>query len=58
MVQRVLILTPPGLVEQWREELATKFKITEFVTNNDERFRELGSGAWLLLLSQVSGFCR
>ena len=23
MVQRVLILTPPGLVEQWREELAT-----------------------------------
>jgi SNF2 family DNA or RNA helicase len=47
MVQRVLILTPPGLVEQWREELATKFKITEFVTNNDERFRDLGADAWL-----------
>ncbi len=47
MVQRVLILTPPGLVEQWREELATKFKITDFVTNNDETFRRMGPDAWL-----------
>ncbi len=46
MVQRVLILTPPGLVEQWREELATKFKIFDFVTSNDEAFRALGSEAW------------
>jgi len=47
MVQRVLVLTPPGLVEQWREELATKFKISEFVTNNDEAFRQQGPDAWL-----------
>ena len=39
MVQRVLILTPPGLVEQWREELATKFDIADLVTTNDEAFR-------------------
>ncbi len=47
MVRRVLILTPPGLVQQWREELATKFKITDFVTNTDEAFRSLGTDAWL-----------
>lgn len=46
MVQRVLILTPPGLVEQWREELASKFNIGDFVTSNDEEFRALGSEAW------------
>lgn len=27
MVSRVLIVTPPGLVEQWQEELASKFKL-------------------------------
>jgi SNF2 family DNA or RNA helicase len=46
MVDRVLILTPPGLVEQWREELATKFELTDFVTNNDSAFRSLGAKAW------------
>jgi SNF2 family DNA or RNA helicase len=46
MVRRVLILTPPALVEQWREELETKFRLTGFVTNSDREFRELGSDAW------------
>ena len=46
MVERVLILTPPALVEQWREELATKFRLTDFVTNYDADFRELGRQAW------------
>ena len=46
MVRRVLILTPPGLVEQWREELTTKFDITDFVTSNDEAFRTRGPDAW------------
>ncbi|NOZ51332.1 MAG: DEAD/DEAH box helicase [Chloroflexi bacterium] len=46
MVQRVLILTPPGLVEQWRQELATKFDLTDFVTNNDNAFRQFGREAW------------
>jgi SNF2 family DNA or RNA helicase len=46
MAQRVLILTPPGLVEQWREELATKFGLTDFVTNSDNIFRNQGRAAW------------
>jgi SNF2 family DNA or RNA helicase len=46
MVERVLILTPPALVEQWREELATKFRLTDFVTNYDADFRQLGRQAW------------
>lgn len=46
MVQHVLILTPPGLVEQWREELITKFDIPDFVTSNDDAFRAQGTGAW------------
>jgi SNF2 family DNA or RNA helicase len=46
MVGRVLIITPPALVEQWREELASKFGLTDFVANYDPEFRELGSQAW------------
>jgi SNF2 family DNA or RNA helicase len=46
MVQRVLILTPPALVEQWREELEAKFGLTEFVTTGGPEFRELGPAAW------------
>ena len=42
MVERVLILTPPGLVEQWREELASKFDLTGFVANTDENFGRWG----------------
>jgi SNF2 family DNA or RNA helicase len=46
MIERVLILTPPGLVAQWQEELAQKFGLTDFVTNSDEEFRALGQAAW------------
>jgi SNF2 family DNA or RNA helicase len=46
MVNRVLIITPPALVEQWREELASKFGLTNFVANYDPEFRELGPQAW------------
>ncbi len=46
MAERVLILTPPGLVQQWREELAQKFGLDEFVTNSDESFRAAGDAAW------------
>ena len=46
MVGRVLILTPPGLVEQWREELESKFGLTGFVANHDPAFRERGKEAW------------
>ncbi|MBF8283784.1 MAG: putative snf2 family helicase [Anaerolineales bacterium] len=46
MVQRVLILTPPALVEQWREELAVKFNLPDFVTSASDEFREHGAAAW------------
>ena len=46
MANRVLIITPPALVEQWREELASKFGLTNFVANYDPEFRELGPQAW------------
>jgi SNF2 family DNA or RNA helicase len=46
MVSQVLILTPPGLVEQWQEELAVKFDLTDFVTSNAPEFRSLGARAW------------
>jgi SNF2 family DNA or RNA helicase len=46
MANRVLILTPPALVEQWREELASKFGLADFVANYDSEFRALGPQAW------------
>ena len=46
MVDRVLIITPPSLVEQWREELASKFGLSDFVASHDPAFRELGKQAW------------
>src|SRR3990172_2664336 len=33
VVQRVLVVTPAALVEQWREELATKFGLPPFLHN-------------------------
>jgi SNF2 family DNA or RNA helicase len=33
MARRVLIITPPALVEQWREELGSKFRLGDFVTS-------------------------
>ncbi|MBI3177837.1 MAG: DEAD/DEAH box helicase family protein, partial [Chloroflexi bacterium] len=39
MVSRVLIVAPPALVEQWREELAAKFNLPDFVTSADAEFR-------------------
>jgi SNF2 family DNA or RNA helicase len=46
MVNRVLVITPPALVDQWREELASKFGLDDFVSNYDAEFRELGAQAW------------
>ncbi len=46
MARRVLIITPPALVEQWREELASKFRLGDLVTSYDPAFRELGAQAW------------
>jgi len=46
LVHKVLIITPPALTQQWREEMASKFLLTDFVTNEDPEFRELGPEAW------------
>jgi SNF2 family DNA or RNA helicase len=46
VAQRVLILTPAALVEQWREELAVKFGLSDFVANTDTEFRSRGPAAW------------
>jgi SNF2 family DNA or RNA helicase len=46
MVGRVLIITPPALVEQWREELGSKFDLADFVASHDPSFRDLGPRAW------------
>ena len=46
MAERILILAPPGLVQQWREELAQKFGLNDFVTNTDEKFRASDKNGW------------
>ncbi len=46
MVERVLILTPPGLVEQWRDELSGKFGLSDFASAADPEFRAMGLEAW------------
>ena len=46
IVQRLMVVTPASLVEQWREELAVKFGLTGFVTTADGEFRLAGSEAW------------
>jgi len=46
IVQRLIVVTPAALVEQWREELALKFGLTGFVTSADTEFRAAGAEAW------------
>jgi len=46
IVQRLIVVTPAALVEQWREELALKFGLTGFVTSADAEFRAAGAEAW------------
>lgn len=46
IVQRLMVVTPASLVEQWREELAVKFGLTGFATTADAEFRATGVEAW------------
>lgn len=46
VVQRVMVVTPAALVEQWREELSAKFGLHGFVTTGDPEFRAAGAEAW------------
>lgn len=46
LVKKVLVLTPPGLTEQWQEELSSKFRIDNFIRHDDPVFRAQGEAAW------------
>ena len=46
VIQRVMVVTPSALVEQWREELAVKFGLPGFATTADAEFRAAGAEAW------------
>ncbi|MBI5245436.1 MAG: DEAD/DEAH box helicase [Elusimicrobia bacterium] len=45
LARRVLVLTPPSLTSQWREEMIRKFGL-EFALQEAEGFRAGGEGAW------------
>ena len=45
LIKRVLIIVPPSLVEQWKEETFFKFNL-EFITSDDKDFKSQGSNAW------------
>ena len=45
LVRRVLILTPPSLVEQWQGEMRRKFGL-DFIVHDAPTFREQGAKAW------------
>ena len=45
LARRVLVLTPPSLVSQWRDEMYDKFAIP-FATLEDPEFRSHGAEAW------------
>lgn len=47
IVERVMVVTPPSLVEQWREELSAKFGLSDFISTADPEFRAVGGEAWL-----------
>lgn len=46
IVHCVMVITPTALMEQWREELATKFGLPGFITTTDPGFRSAGARAW------------
>ena len=43
LARRVLVLVPPSLVEQWTEELRTKFRL-DFIAYDDPVFRQAANG--------------
>ncbi len=45
LARRILVLTPPALVGQWRDEMRGKFGL-DFTTHEDPDFRRLGPAAW------------
>lgn len=55
LVRRVLVLTPPGLVTQWQEELRRKACL-DFVSHDVEPFRQTGREAWQRFERVVASF--
>ncbi|MBI3270420.1 MAG: DEAD/DEAH box helicase [Planctomycetes bacterium] len=55
IARRVLILTPPSLLEQWHGELERKFSL-DFVTQDHPAFREAGTKAWTQFDRVVASF--
>jgi len=45
LVQRVLVLTPPSLIEQWKGEMARKLGL-DFITHDDPAFKARQEEAW------------
>ena len=45
LARRILVLAPPALIGQWRQEMREKFDL-EFVTHDDLDFRQAGPEAW------------
>ncbi|MFQ5834550.1 MAG: DEAD/DEAH box helicase [bacterium] len=45
LVKKVLVLVPPSLVIQWKDEMASKFNI-KFVTTDDEYYEEEKEKFW------------
>lgn len=45
LARKVLILTPPSLTTQWREEMESKFSL-DFVLHDDPDFRNGGVDSW------------
>ena len=58
---RVLVLVPPNLVDQWRNELIVRFGLLSFIDESvfvlpqvdSEEFRELSSGVTLLVIDEA-----
>jgi SNF2 family DNA or RNA helicase len=45
LARRVLILTPPSLTTQWKEEMESKFNL-DFILHTDPDFRDGGADSW------------
>ena len=45
LVKKILILTPPSLVQQWENEMKRKFNL-DFIKADDPEFKKMGDQAW------------
>jgi len=56
LVRKVLILVPPSLIVQWKDEMASKFDI-KFVTTDDKSYQEEKNKFWTkhsLIISSIN----